>query len=507
VNPPRKLFLSFSSRDGALVQKLYHALANPAIAIWDYSSPLDALPPGADLARSLRERLAQTDDVLVLLSASSLDPLHGKWVQFEIEAALDLGFVERGRLVPIVVDRAHLLPWPPPYAALRGLTFIEMSTAEPQTFERAVSRLYLWLGVERAPATRADPRIPLTDRLRKELECHRDALTVYSYNEVIRLAERFEDAYQRADYGAALARIEALRYRLQDELPSSSLYYPDIVKGACELHLDRIFDAERTFRTLLDHPAADENAWGGLGLSLVRRQRHEEAVAAFQRAIEYSPSDSRARYNLALGKCLAGMHVSAKAIALDAAAFEPDERVEIICFLADVYRREGRPADAERLLRTLPPAAVHEVAAMQLAQAMVEQGRTDEAIAQLEERARIYPDFSAWHLLARLLLQIGDVRGALRIYEEKLSAPPFATRQTVVERARVLEALGRREKARELCRELLERSPFGLPTCPADFYWDGFANHLCGYRDRAEHDWSRSACFGPPYEGLEHRTC
>jgi Flp pilus assembly protein TadD len=66
------------------------------------------------------------------------------------------------------------------------------------------------------------------------------------------------------------------------KLPGVSFYYPQIIKGVCELQAGHFETAERTFAQATEHPLHDENSFSGLGHAYFYQHRCDEAIAAFR---------------------------------------------------------------------------------------------------------------------------------------------------------------------------------------------------------------------------------
>ncbi len=120
---------------------------------------------------------------------------------------------------------------------------------------------------------------------------------------------------------------------------------------------------------------------------------------------------------------------------------------------------QGRPAEAERILRDhsskrpLPPDALHE-----LGRALLAQNRSDEAIAPLERAARHLPDPVVETNLALALNDSGRKDEAVQWLEQATSRqPPFAA--AFYELGVLLLSLGKSDEAEAVLQRGLEAAP------------------------------------------------
>ncbi len=231
-------------------------------------------------------------------------------------------------------------------------------------------------------------------------------------------------------------------YRRAMELAPAEPRWPYLAALAtAETDLEgAIGDFERAAALGFDHPAPYVN----FGDALARLGRAEEASRQYEKALELDPSSTHARYGLgrlALGRGepkLAAEHLE------EAAGIAP-RHGEVHTLLAQVYRRLGRAADAERELllagahpdstRTPDPIlaeveaeAVNSRAYSERGQRLAREGRFAEAEPELRKVLAIRPgnarDFSN---LGGALAGQGKLGEAVEQYGKALAIDPDNT--------------------------------------------------------------------------------
>jgi hypothetical protein len=93
-----KVFISYSTKDQSLANKLYDELQDRAISAW-----IDRMEirPGDSLIKKIKEGIGSADALLVLITKNSV---RSKWVQKEVRIASSLQKKEEGpRIIPLVI--------------------------------------------------------------------------------------------------------------------------------------------------------------------------------------------------------------------------------------------------------------------------------------------------------------------------------------------------------------------------------------------------------------------
>lgn len=127
--PPRRVFLSYSSEDDAAADTIRQSLAAYGVEVWSSED----LKPGDNIAASIQREIDEADDVLILMSPSSEE---SPWVEYEAAAALatrELG-ARRKRIIPVLLD-ANVRPPP----VLARFNYLDLSN--PDKWQEGLTRL------------------------------------------------------------------------------------------------------------------------------------------------------------------------------------------------------------------------------------------------------------------------------------------------------------------------------------------------------------------------------
>jgi type IV pilus assembly protein PilF len=180
------------------------------------------------------------------------------------------------------------------------------------------------------------------------------------------------------------------------------------------------------------------------GVAAFRSGKEQPAFVSFQKATQENPGHKDAHYYLGL-----------------------------------LYFQQGKYEEAERELRiVLGTDPEYSEAYTFLGQVLTQRGRWDEAIECYRQALAnpLYetPDLARFHL-GRALAHEGDMRGAIRVFEDALLvSPPSVQRPAVhLEIARAYYKLGEDDKARKALNEVTSLDEEGGPFTEA-------ANQLLG---------------------------
>ena len=168
-------------------------------------------------------------------------------------------------------------------------------------------------------------------------------------------------------------------------------------KGLAFLEENKLEEAEQEFLTLVDLAPEEAIGYANLGLVYLRMGRYEEAEQRLREALERTPEDADIRLNLAT--VYQYMNRDSDYLReLERGLSDQPGHLQTIYRLADYY---GRDNDAESLSKrehylkmAVGAAPANIVPRLHLVENQIILGKPDEAIAQLEEVRRIYPEFS-----------------------------------------------------------------------------------------------------------------
>ena len=100
----RQVFVSHTNADAALAHRLGHDLAAVGLGVW--IAP-ESIAPGEGWVDAINRGLAESSDVVVLLTQSAVNSM---WVRQEVNTAIALERKGRIRLVPLEVERCDMPP-------------------------------------------------------------------------------------------------------------------------------------------------------------------------------------------------------------------------------------------------------------------------------------------------------------------------------------------------------------------------------------------------------------
>lgn len=497
MKPPR-LFISFSSRDREFVRRLFYSLKSQGADVWDYTRRGDEIGPGKSIPAVLCEQVDASDYYLILVSRNSTDPTIGRFVQLELEHALSRGMLSQGRIIPVVLLDRPPRCWGGPFKQLESTMHLDLVPADERQYDDLIVRICRLVSLPYSPPFLGDLRLPFVQRFRDEM---RELITTPAlYEELAVAVDEFARRFAAREWVEAEETVGYLLSAARYRLPGTELYFPLIARAVCRLQLGRFGEAEELLTAATRHPRRDENSYGALGQVYFRQRRYEEALRAFETALELCPPDERLELQfdilgtrIQLGQAPKGAEVLA---GFDRAKLDPGELAEVEKMEGIVKYKQGKLNEALVVFDRLRASGRDDAAAAVYGfLCLSESGRRAEALERLRADARRLDDTVLYHHLAGFCLGIGRHEEGLGIYREILCSPARRTRQFFVEYARALTTLGHRREAEQACRQVLSSGQFRTPVSAEDFFYDGFANFLLGNRERAQYDYERSGGF------------
>ncbi len=249
------------------------------------------------------------------------------------------------------------------------------------------------------------------------------------------------------------------------------------------LHREALDDAEEGFRLALEQDPHCGQAMTGLGRIALSRGRYEAAEAHLREALEHRPDSPPARYTLALALRGQGRLEEARA---ELEQLRGDNHSLIITCFEDPWMREvrsrqtGTRAHEGRAIRAreegLAATALVELQAavranphryparFDIAGLLLQLGRRDEAIAELEKLLEIRPDYSAaLALLARLAAEDNDLARSEQLMALAIAADP-QSEQVHVASGDLARGSGRLREALSAYDRALEIAPTLIPA-------------------------------------------
>lgn len=499
-----RLFVSFSLQDADAVQMLFSALSHQGLGVWDYSREGEQLPLGRPVTESLLDKIDLCDYFLAVVSPSSTDEVLGRYTDFEVRCAVERGLRERHKLLPVLLATDRPASWRGAYAGIEGLMRVNLDCADQKLFDDAVRKICEYLSVEYAPPVLSDPRVFFTQRVRQEMSNQKFSMA--DYVELMGLVRSCGEKVTRNEWEEAGKLISLFLLMSDWKMPGASFYYPQIVKGVCELQAGSFGAAEQTFAQTTRHPLCDENSFGGLGQACFYQGRYAEALTAFQKSLELQPADQATRFNLETALLHAGSPDGAGTAAgeMALADLKPGDRVKVDKLKAIALLQQGRSREAAELFgRMADRGQLDAAAVIYYYYALSSCGRRNEALSLLKREARLRGDSNIYHHLADAYLNEGMLYEALDVYQSVL-AHPGCPRKHLIGYARILKVLGgsvNMAQVSKLCGKVLDPAAFdGAPLTAEDWYYSGFANYLLGDHARARYDYDRSGALYAYYD-------
>lgn len=233
----------------------------------------------------------------------------------------------------------------------------------------------------------------------------------------------------------------------------------------CMQQAGRWAEAAEQFQSVLAADPSNDAAALGLGLSLLRLHRAEEALGILEKYLERHPADATAQFGRAVALQLTGEPDQAVPL-YEGLVADPVHGPDALVNLIHIYRQQKngeRLEECSRKLLSLQPdsEAAHEAAAY-AAFLKEDYATAAEHLRWLVERNGRAAE--RWMNLGLCLRKLGQLELALDAYREALQRQPDLS-ESHVRVAEILIELGRPEEALEACRT-------GIECCPdaADLY-------------------------------------
>ncbi len=226
--------------------------------------------------------------------------------------------------------------------------------------------------------------------------------------------------------------------RCSEPIPEAQRGDPDVLhrhalrSAQAGDHAQALTLIEAAIRITPTNGPADAELLSDYGLALHRLGRHDEAVAAFDRALMLSPELFSARRDR--GHALLALDRPQQALASFDAALAVERRdPETLCHRGDALLRLGRIEEAieayEAALEVVPPSPKI-FSALYRGDTLRHLGRPDLALASAEKALAIDPAHAGAHCERALAaLTLGDFATGWASYEWRWKTPEFAPRR------------------------------------------------------------------------------
>jgi tetratricopeptide (TPR) repeat protein len=292
-----KVFLSFATEDLDFVLRLFTRFKQLGIEVWDYSNRDEEVRWGEKIKPIVSQRILESDYFMPVISINSIDS-EKEIIQFEVRFALQNAKTFYPIMIATRQPPGRPKDWKGAFSLLSEYKCLLMDHTKTSDFEAKIALICDYLKIPYLPETRDHALLPLYEKLMQEIQAASQEFQVFQQKslseQLMKTVSRFNTAYMAGDWHKSLQTITRFLSIQTEELEIDVLYYPLIVKGACELQLNLLEAAENTFGEATRHSKADENAYGGLGQVYIRRRNWKDALTQF---------------NLALAKCPPGLEV------------------------------------------------------------------------------------------------------------------------------------------------------------------------------------------------------
>lgn len=535
-NSGPSVFLSFSSKDAPLPYEILACLKQQGFKTWDYSERDEEIPAGAVLEDAIKEKIDCADWFVAFLTTKSMEEAAGLYTRLEFAYAVEKEFHARQRLIPIFhsvqLGESILAPFDILFKD-RATRYIELEGKGLREFLRKFELLCASLGQKYRPAFPMHSRLPFWEKFRDEIMAimHTGA----DYSALLAIIGEFNIRYAEEKWSEAQFLIGHFLASAEFRFPGQAFPYALLIKGICELHLQEIEMATRTFRECLKLDPENHNAFGGLGQAAMLDGRYADAVNAFSDALKYCPTTDNfdERFNLSAAMVWAGdsknPEIESNLFDSRAEKLSQEDGSKILSVRGAFLHMQGRNEDAvaifeewRKLIRSqdllpsrLAPAVHYHY------NALISLKLPKDA----EELLNQAIDFSASKLtgsppqvqiansdLIHLQTLKGDfLFGQNRLGEAKkiyasLWQKGKRSRSLAVNLARVERRIAGPAAMRKFLEDLDKDNVFSLPATAVDFYYEGFLHFLKGKPVWADLDFHRSRQGGvrsPEYSRLE----
>lgn len=195
--------------------------------------------------------------------------------------------------------------------------------------------------------------------------------------------------------------------------------------ASLELRQNEFQNAEREFRTTLDHCSGDAAAHSGLGVALAGEGNRTSAEAEFRSALQLDPRNFTALYHLGEMMIASGQPDQAVPLLQDAANARPDD-VDARERLAMAFAQSGHLPDALTQLREAARRAPNNASLHALlSQVLSESGQLHEAIDEQTRALDLQSgDADGWNNLGVLEARVGNTAAARAAFQHALRLAP-----------------------------------------------------------------------------------
>ncbi len=511
------LFISFSSQDNAAVRELMSGLKLQEFDFWDYSDQVEAIEIGKNLPGKMLAQIDKADYFVILLSPNSMSPTSGQFVKLELEYAINQGFLQQNRILPLIMAEKEITSWPSPFNKLSEIKHINLDVSDLIQFQQALALFCENLGKPYQPIIDPHPRLPFWKLFRDEAMALKHSRSVHI--QLMMMLTHFNRKFQAGEITEAYEIISLFIALARYWIPGQTFFYPWIVKSVCERSLDLWDEAEKSLREAEKVKPNSENAYGGLGSIYFHRKEYLKSHEYFKRSYELCPENQNLDevLNYAVSFIALEREVPQKLVIrilqLDDALYKDeryvDERCKIINTQAILLQQSGRRDEAAAKFALLENTGLADLTTFtRHYNLLMEEGKKSAALSVLLHGIHLLADKNAAHhiylynRLANHYWDTGDFELAESIYKNKLLPHPAIDPYTLLRFAQFQQLRNHANECEKICRSFLENKKFLPANSAAYFYYSGYAHYLLGQEALAQHDYERCGHFDDYYSQL-----
>jgi tetratricopeptide (TPR) repeat protein/thiol-disulfide isomerase/thioredoxin len=242
-------------------------------------------------------------------------------------------------------------------------------------------------------------------------------------------------------------------------LYGSDLHHPHLSQGVAFIHRGYLDEAESFFQIAVREDPDSGDAHYNLGTLYLQKQMWEQAREHLRRASELKPGNLASLINLGVLAVRQGNIDEAQGYFQEVIRANPNFTLALQN-LGDLYRRQGKLNEAQQLLeRALQTEPDNPNLNYSLGMLFAQKGDTERAREYLQKAVKLFPQYpEALNNLGVLCVRVHQLPEAMAAFQDCIRvAPEFD--EAYLNMARVYVALGKRQQAREILHQLLERHP------------------------------------------------
>lgn len=515
--PQSKLpvFVSFDSRSTPALRNLFERLkAQPALAVWNYHEPSQAIPATAEIGQHLIAKIGEATHFLAVLSEGVFSNEH---TMLEVSEALERRQAGKMEIAVFVAEELQRTPklWPPPFGSLASFRHVAIDLSSRESVGRAVQDLCAALRIEYVPYRAEAGRLQLLSRLHDELRAAvpRDRLSERdTFNRIVQLIERTHLAWEGGDEAQATKLMQLVSLLVEQEYPGRALSYLAALRG---VQLARAGKPNEGLAEL----ACAEKQRSALGappdVTLVHARAYihyqlndfEAALADFEHVMTTAESDAGDQMSALLCRLRLGRRVELdrELTRIGQARTYAGDDLKLRFTKAIAFRLAGRHREALRLLADLLTIETSELSRVEVTRelcwvcfALNDYALAERALRDLLQHQPNVPDGLV--MLSQLHARTGDTRSRVAVCRI-LAERPCEEHESMFEALRGLWQSKEPEEARQLALRFRKHVP--LPATPFAAYISGAARWILGDVAGSRFDFERSSTATASYPQYE----